>query len=171
VGAAGAAWYAADSLRHRRESGHGYSLRGEVDVREASFLRAAESVTGAPVSYGNDAELLINGDEIFPAYLAAIREAEETVNLLTYAYWRGDIAIEVAETTRSRWASRASASPAGSTTCSSATSNPPSGSSPAHGQTGRSPSAPASGSPSTRGASCDAPVGPSSVESPRPRSR
>jgi cardiolipin synthase len=98
VGAASAAWYAADSLRHRRESGHGYSLRGEVDVREASFLRAAESVTGAPVSYGNDAELLINGHEIFPAYVGAIREAEETVNLLTYAYWRGDIATEVAET-------------------------------------------------------------------------
>ena len=98
VGAAGAAWYAADSLRHRRESGHGYNLRGELDVREPSFLRAAESVTGAPVSYGNDADLLINGDEIFPAYLGAIREAEETVNLLTYAYWRGDIAIEVAET-------------------------------------------------------------------------
>ena len=98
VGAAGVAWYAADSLRHRRESGHGYNLRGEVDVREPSFLRAAESVTGAPVSYGNDADLLINGDEIFPAYLGAIHEAEETVNLLTYAYWRGDIAIEVAET-------------------------------------------------------------------------
>jgi cardiolipin synthase A/B len=98
VAAAGVAWYAADSLRHRREGGHGYRLRGEVDVREASFLRAAESLTGAPVSFGNDAELLINGDQIFPAYLAAIRDAEETVNLLTYAYWRGDIAIEVADT-------------------------------------------------------------------------
>jgi cardiolipin synthase A/B len=98
VAAAGVAWYAADSLRHRREGGHGYRLRGEVDVREASFLRAAESLTGAPVSFGNDAELLINGDQIFPAYLGAIRDAEETVNLLTYAYWRGDIAIEVADT-------------------------------------------------------------------------
>jgi cardiolipin synthase len=98
VGAAGAAWYAADSLRHRRESGHGYNLRGEVDVREKSFLRAAEALTGAPVSFGNDAELLINGDQIFPAYLRAIREAEETVNMLTYAYWRGDIATEVADT-------------------------------------------------------------------------
>jgi cardiolipin synthase A/B len=96
VGAAGLAWYAADSLRHRRESGHGYELRGEVDVGEPSFLRAAEALTGAPVSYGNDADLLINGDEIFPAYLDAIRAAEETVNLLTYAYWRGDIAVEVA---------------------------------------------------------------------------
>jgi cardiolipin synthase A/B len=97
IGAAGAAWYAADSLRHRRESGHGYRLRGEVDVREPSFLRAAEALTGAPVSYGNDAELLINGDQIFPAYLDSIRGAEETVNLLTYAYWRGDIAVEVAD--------------------------------------------------------------------------
>jgi cardiolipin synthase len=43
-------------------------------------------------------ELLINGDQIFPAYLGAIRDAEETVNLTTYAYWRGDIATEVADT-------------------------------------------------------------------------
>jgi cardiolipin synthase A/B len=98
VAAAGVAWYAADSLRHRREGGHGYRLRGEVDVRDASFLRAAESLTGAPVSFGNDAELLINGDQIFPAYLGAIRDAKETVNLLTYAYWRGEIATEVADT-------------------------------------------------------------------------
>jgi cardiolipin synthase A/B len=98
VAAAGVAWYAADSLRHRREGGHGYRLRGEVDVREGSFLRAAEALTGAPVSYGNDADLLINGDEIFPVYVGAIRDAEETVNLTTYAYWRGDIATEVADT-------------------------------------------------------------------------
>jgi cardiolipin synthase len=98
IGAAGAAWYAADSLRHRREGGHGYRLRGEVGVGDASFLRAAESLTGAPVSHGNDAELLINGDQIFPAYLDSIRQAQETVNLLTYAYWRGEIATEVADT-------------------------------------------------------------------------
>src|ERR671914_120971 len=97
VAAAGGAGDAADSLRHRREGGHGYTLRGEVDVAQPSFLRAAEALTGAPVSYGNDADVLINGDQIFPAYLEAIGGAEETVNLLTYAYWKGDIAIEVAE--------------------------------------------------------------------------
>ena len=98
IATAGIAWYAADSLRHRREGSHGYELRGEVDVSEPSFLRAAEALTGAPVSYGNDVELLINGDQIFPAYLEGIRSAQETVNLLTYAYWRGDIATEVADT-------------------------------------------------------------------------
>jgi cardiolipin synthase A/B len=97
VAAAGAAWYAADSMRHRREGGHGYELHGEVDVGEPSFLRAAEALTGAPVSYGNEVDLLVNGDQIFPAYLDAIRGAEETVNMLTYAYWRGEIAVEVAE--------------------------------------------------------------------------
>ena len=91
-----ALWYAADSLRHRRESGHGYELRGDVSVGEPRFMRDAEALTGAPVSAGNDVDLLVNGDEIFPAYLEAIREARETINLLTYAYWRGDIAGEVA---------------------------------------------------------------------------
>jgi cardiolipin synthase len=97
VSAAGLAWYGADSLRHRRESGHGYDLTGELDVRDEAFLRAAEALTGAPVSWGNDIELLINGDEIFPCYLRTIREAQESVCLLTYVYWRGDIAHEVAD--------------------------------------------------------------------------
>src|SRR5918994_7693673 len=96
IGAALLAWYSADSLRHRREGGEGYDLRGDADVASERFLYAAEALTGAPVSFGNDADLLVNGDEIFLAYLWAIREAEESVNLLTYAYWRGDIAIEVA---------------------------------------------------------------------------
>ena len=102
VAAGGLAWYAADSLRHRREGGRGYELRGEVDAGDERFLRAAEVLTGAPVSHGNDVDLLVNGDQIFPAYLDAIRAAEETVNLLTYAYWRGEIADQVAQTLRER---------------------------------------------------------------------
>ena len=97
VAAAGAAWYAADSLRHRRESGHGYELRGECDPAGPDFLRAAEAITGAPISWGNEVELLVNGDRIFPCYLETIRQAEKTVCMLTYAYWRGDIADEVAD--------------------------------------------------------------------------
>jgi cardiolipin synthase A/B len=94
----GAAWYASESLRHRREQGHGYRLRGErLDVSDREFLRAAESLTAAPISDGNDAELLVNGDRIFPAFLETIERAERTVNLLTYVYWRGDIADDVAE--------------------------------------------------------------------------
>ena len=98
VGAAGIAWYGADSLRHRRESGHGYDLRGELDVRSEEFLHAAEALTGAPISVGDDVELLINGDAIFPRYLETIRNAQRTICLTTYVYWRGEIAHEVADT-------------------------------------------------------------------------
>jgi cardiolipin synthase len=97
LAAFGAAWYASESLRHRREQGHGYQLRGErLDVAERDFLHAAEALTAAPVSDGNDAELLVNGDRIFPAFLDAIERARSTVNLLTYVYWRGEIAHDVA---------------------------------------------------------------------------
>ncbi len=76
---AGAAWYAADSLRHRREGGAGYDLRGEVDPSDESFLRAAEALTGAPISWGDNVDLLINGDQIFPCFLETIRSAQETL--------------------------------------------------------------------------------------------
>jgi cardiolipin synthase A/B len=95
--AAVAARYGTESLRHRRESGHGYDLPEALDVRDPGFLRAAEALTGAPISWGDDVELLINGDRIFPAYLETIRRAERTLCLLTYVYWRGSIAHEVAD--------------------------------------------------------------------------
>ena len=89
-------WYAADSLRHRREGAFGYDLETELEVDSADFLRATEALTGAPITEGNDAELLINGDEIFPAFIETIRGAERTLNVETYVYWRGEIAHEVA---------------------------------------------------------------------------
>lgn len=90
--------YASDTLRHRREQGVGYTLRGaELDVSTVAFLHAAEAITSAPISVGNDLELLINGDRIFPAFLDTIASAERSLNLLTFVYWRGDIAGEIAE--------------------------------------------------------------------------
>jgi cardiolipin synthase len=97
VGTAGLAWYAADSLRHRREGGRGYRLEGDLDPGGTSFLRAAEALTGAPISWGSDVELLINGDRIFPCFLDTIRGAQKTVCMTTYVYWRGDIAHEIAD--------------------------------------------------------------------------
>ena len=49
LAALGAAWYGSESLRHRREQGEGYALRGEaLEVGSDGFLRAAEALTGAP---------------------------------------------------------------------------------------------------------------------------
>ena len=47
---------------------------------------------GESVQEGNRVVPLTNGDEIFPAMLQAIREAEESISFLTYIYWTGDIA-------------------------------------------------------------------------------
>lgn len=50
----------------------------------------------APLLEGNRATLLINGTQIFPAMLSSIRSARESVNLLSYVFWEGDIAISFA---------------------------------------------------------------------------
>ena len=89
--------YASDSLRHRREQGGGYELRGEeIEVGSDAFLRATEAITAAPIAHGNDIELLINGDEIFPAMIETMASAQRSVNFLTYIYWSGEIAREIA---------------------------------------------------------------------------
>jgi cardiolipin synthase len=46
---------------------------------------------------GNRAETLLNGDEIFPAMLKAIREAKRTITFETYIYWSGKIGKEFAD--------------------------------------------------------------------------
>jgi cardiolipin synthase A/B len=96
MGAVAVAWYASESLRHRREGAFGYNLATELQVASDDFLRASEALTGSPISEGNEAELLINGDRIFPAMLETIRSAEQTLCVQTYVYWRGDIAEELA---------------------------------------------------------------------------
>ena len=46
---------------------------------------------------GNRAQILLNGDEIFPAMLAAIREAKTTITFANFLYEKGDIARDMAQ--------------------------------------------------------------------------
>ncbi|HEY0344739.1 MAG TPA: phospholipase D-like domain-containing protein [Solirubrobacteraceae bacterium] len=99
IALAAVAWYASDSLRHRREQRQGYELRGgELEIGSQEFLRATEAITMAPITHGNDIELFINGDEIFPAMIETMRGAQRSLNFLTYLYWSGEIATEIAST-------------------------------------------------------------------------
>lgn len=59
--------------------------------------RVLEGLVGVPATEGNRVDVLRNGDEIFPAMLDAIRQSTATVDLLTFVYWTGDIAIEFAD--------------------------------------------------------------------------
>ena len=61
------------------------------------FRRALEGILGVPATEGNAVEVLRNGDEIFPAMLDAIESAENSIDLLTFVYWQGDIGRRFAE--------------------------------------------------------------------------
>lgn len=52
---------------------------------------------GIPFSKNNAIDVLVNGDEIFPAMLHAIEEAEKQIDFLTFVYWSGDIAVRFAK--------------------------------------------------------------------------
>ena len=57
-----------------------------------------EQTVGIPFTHNNTVEVLKNGDEIFPAMLAAIDGATQNVDFLTFVYWEGEIADRFAET-------------------------------------------------------------------------
>ncbi len=59
--------------------------------------RLIHSLLGVPSTHGNRLRVLRNGDEIFPAMLRAIEGATDRVDLVTFVYWRGDIAQRFAD--------------------------------------------------------------------------
>ena len=66
-------------------------------THDPQFRRAIGSLLGPPLVGGNRAQELLNGDQIFPAMLAAIRGAQSSITFETYIYWSGDIGREFAE--------------------------------------------------------------------------
>ncbi|MET7937851.1 phospholipase D-like domain-containing protein [Streptomyces sp. NPDC005322] len=67
------------------------------DDRAARIRRRLERLIGIAATEGNVLTPLRNGDEIFAAMLAAIRSAEHTVDMMTFVYWKGDIAHQFAQ--------------------------------------------------------------------------
>jgi len=69
----------------------------DVAAGEAAFTATMEAHTGSPVVGGNRIDVLLNGDQIFPAKLAAIRSARSTIAYAEYFYADGAPAREIAE--------------------------------------------------------------------------
>ena len=69
----------------------------DVQVGQPAFVRAMEAHTLSGLVQGNRAEVLVNGDQIFPAMLAAIRGARTTITFANFVYEDGAIAREMAE--------------------------------------------------------------------------
>ena len=68
-----------------------------VALGEPAFFPTLEAYASAPIVGGNRVDLLLNGEQIFPAKLDAIRSARRTVTYAQYYYEDGPIAQDVAE--------------------------------------------------------------------------
>ncbi|MET9469140.1 phospholipase D-like domain-containing protein [Streptomyces sp. NPDC006544] len=67
------------------------------EVRVARLRRRLERLIGIAATEGNALTPLRNGDEIFAAMLAGIHRAQHTVDMMTFVYWKGDIARDFAQ--------------------------------------------------------------------------
>lgn len=61
----------------------------EVAIADPSFAPTFEAYTASPVRWGNRVDLLLNGEQIFPAQLEAIRSAQTTFTYAQYFYETG----------------------------------------------------------------------------------
>ena len=61
----------------------------EVAVGDPSFAPTMEAYTAAPVRWANRVDLLLNGEQIFPAQVEAIRSAQKTFTYAQYVYETG----------------------------------------------------------------------------------
>ena len=75
-------------IQHRIEPMYG--------IGDEQFERSMGSLLGPPLVGGNVVIPLRNGDQIFPAMLAAIRSAQHTITFETYIYWSGQVGEEFA---------------------------------------------------------------------------
>jgi cardiolipin synthase A/B len=65
-------------------------------THDPQFGRAMGALLGPGIVGGNLTQELLNGDQIFPAMLTAIRGAQRSITFETYIYWSGDIGREFA---------------------------------------------------------------------------
>jgi cardiolipin synthase A/B len=68
-----------------------------VALGEPSFFPTLEAYASAPIVGGNSVDFLLNGEQIFPAQLAAIRGAKRTISYAQYYYEDGPVSREIAE--------------------------------------------------------------------------
>jgi cardiolipin synthase A/B len=69
----------------------------DVSIGDRAFARTVEAHTLGGIVAGNRVDLLLNGDEIFPAMLTAIRGAHASITFANYVWQTGPIADEMAE--------------------------------------------------------------------------
>ena len=69
----------------------------QINIEEGSFFPTLEAHADAPIVDGNRVDVLLNGDETFPAMLRDIKAAKRTITFAQYLYEGGAIAYELAQ--------------------------------------------------------------------------
>jgi cardiolipin synthase len=80
----------------RPEDPH-FQIEQTSPVRSLQFRRDVGYLLGPQIEDGNHVETLLNGDQIFPAMLEAIRGAKRSITLETFVYWKGEIGNQFAD--------------------------------------------------------------------------
>jgi len=89
--AGGALVLLAANLSVREEKQVRRAVEHRYGVDDPQFARSMGVLLGPGLLEGNRVEALLNGDEIFPAMLQAIRAARRTITFETYIYWSGEV--------------------------------------------------------------------------------
>ncbi len=71
-----------------------YRITSEYGIEDPQFQRTISSLLGPPLIPGNSVVTLINGDQIFPEMLRAIRGAHASITLETFFFSSGDVGRE-----------------------------------------------------------------------------
>lgn len=74
-----------------------YKIESQYTITDPQFLRSMGQLLGPEILAGNRITAFHNGDQIFPAMIAAIRSAQQSICLETYIYWSGEIGQQVSD--------------------------------------------------------------------------
>ena len=66
-----------------------------VELGAPGFYPTLQAYAGAPIVGGNDVQVLLNGEQIFPALVAAIRAARTSLTYAQYFFEEGPVAEDV----------------------------------------------------------------------------
>jgi cardiolipin synthase len=64
-------------------------------ITDPGFQNSLQAFTGAPIIGDNKVEILLNGNETFPAIIDAIRTAQKTVTFEAYIFRKSDVADQI----------------------------------------------------------------------------
>lgn len=68
-----------------------YHIEAEIDACSEHFIHVIESTCSTHLEPDNRVDVLTNGDVFYPAMLAAIKAARETINMECYIFKKGEI--------------------------------------------------------------------------------